>query len=184
MEAHGGGEVEEVADNNLNGEAVVNIGVENGEAQVDLDVQTGEAQVDLDVQNKEAQVDLGVEKRGAEVDLGAEDNPGIAAGANVDQAEDGGVNEAGVKDVGENAGEIILVKHNRSQWPAQVVARNGSNITVQIINKHWALGKHTLFDESHISEFVYNEALLKRSTNNELKTAYRKAKNMKADLVT
>ena len=93
-----------------------------------------------------------------------------AAGA----VEENGGAAAVLKDT--DVAEIVLVQHNRSKWPGQVVERHGSSVTVRLYNKNWAKGKQLVMDGSQISEFVYDEALMKKTNNNELKSAYKKAR--------
>ena len=98
-------------------------------------------------------------------------------------AKTGDVQEATTENADNTNTEIVLVQHLRNKWPAQVIERDGRSVKVQIFNKKWAQGVYTTVDEAKVSAFEYNEAMLKKTANNELKSAYNKAQKLQSSLI-
>ena len=81
----------------------------------------------------------------------------------------------------EAEGELVLVnlKTRKNQWPGQVIARSGNQVTVKIFDKNTS---ERMVEAIDVGAFVYNESLVKSTKNNELANAYRKANKMTREM--
>ena len=76
-------------------------------------------------------------------------------------------------------GTVVLVQtKSKYKWPGRVVGSDGTQLTVQLFDKPGLKGRLRSFEAASVEVFEYSielNDLVQNTTNQELKTAYKKA---------
>ena len=81
--------------------------------------------------------------------------------------------------------KLWLGKHNKYQWPGDVVSRvDETQLEVRMFDKEGKKGSLRTVEQTKVQPYLYEESLKKKvaeSNNNDLKTAFRMAEKIVAN---